>query len=518
MIHFSHPIPGEFAVQTCFLGRFGDEIGSSQFGAMILVHAPEKDTHAAEARLSYIEVTFAGQAFRLGRYPVHFHLNGDMSTSYVRGLGIHHTFNRAVNIHGTHNTMIEKTVIYNIMGGALFLEDGIEHGNTFQYNLAVFVRESSSLLNDDITPASFWCTNPNNTYQHNAAAGGSHFGYWYRMHAHPEGPSYTEDVCPVHVPLGVFQNNSAHSFGWFGLWIFPDYFPLQDPCDSSSAVEPAVFRGLTAWNNEKGAEAVNSGALQFDDFVLVQNKKAGYEGKLVIHVPLYTDDGPMISNSLIVGTTTVAPDDTQGVTNGGIILAYGQGFRVKNVRFVNFDDSSTAAFRWARIDGTCSLYCSGYNYHTEGLSFTNVQLKGIYDWEWEGILVDKDGTLTGKPDNEWKVVPTTGSLPDTCEPAPEFSGNFPASMCPPQYKFHRYSFNNIAPLSLEGKNLLITNQFGTSSVPFAQKRISHKMGWTCALVDGETYHFEFEFGEAVTNISYSGVFYEFEVSIFRRLS
>ena len=57
------------------------------------------------------------------------------------------------------------------MGGAVFIEDGIEHGNKIQYNLVVFCKQSTSLQNDDITPAAFWVTNPNNTLQHNAAAG-----------------------------------------------------------------------------------------------------------------------------------------------------------------------------------------------------------------------------------------------------------------------------------------------------------------------------------------------------------
>ena len=69
--------------------------------------------------------------YRLGRYPVHFHLNGDMEGSYVRGLAIHETFNRAINVHGTHNMLVEHTVIHNVMGGALFLEDGIEQGNRY---------------------------------------------------------------------------------------------------------------------------------------------------------------------------------------------------------------------------------------------------------------------------------------------------------------------------------------------------------------------------------------------------
>ena len=38
----------------------------------------------------------------------------------------------------------------------MFLEDGVEVGNVFRGNLAVFVRTSSSLLNEDVTPAAFW--------------------------------------------------------------------------------------------------------------------------------------------------------------------------------------------------------------------------------------------------------------------------------------------------------------------------------------------------------------------------
>lgn len=49
------------------------------------------------------------------------------------------------------------------MGHAFFIEDGIETGNTIQYNLGVFVQTSSTLLITDVTPATFWVTNPNNT-------------------------------------------------------------------------------------------------------------------------------------------------------------------------------------------------------------------------------------------------------------------------------------------------------------------------------------------------------------------
>ena len=79
------------------------------------------------------------------------------------------------------------------------MEDGIETGNVLRYNLAIRVLPSSSTLNVDVTPAAYLVTNANNTVSHNAAAGGSHFGFWYQMFAHPEGPNFDPNICPRYV-------------------------------------------------------------------------------------------------------------------------------------------------------------------------------------------------------------------------------------------------------------------------------------------------------------------------------
>lgn len=140
------------------MGRYGPELGSDQFGATIMIapgqNAP-KDRETAFVRLSNVELFHVGQAFRLGRYPVHFHLCGPMPSSYVRECAIHESFNRAVNVHATNYVTIERNLIFNIWGGAFFLEAGNEIGNVFQYNLAIFVRHSSSLMNEDITPGRY---------------------------------------------------------------------------------------------------------------------------------------------------------------------------------------------------------------------------------------------------------------------------------------------------------------------------------------------------------------------------
>ena len=140
---------------TCFLGRYSKEIGSDQFGGTIMINGAQQNSIGNEnviARISNVELYHVGQAFRLGRYAIHFHMIGDSPSSYVSECSIHESFNRAVNIHASNYITVEKTVIYDIMGGAFFLEDGVEIGNTLQYNLAVFVQTSSSLINEDITP------------------------------------------------------------------------------------------------------------------------------------------------------------------------------------------------------------------------------------------------------------------------------------------------------------------------------------------------------------------------------
>ena len=143
-----------FGTQTCFQNRFGHETGSDQFGSVLFIHKP------TYAKIEFFEVTHAGQAFNLARYPIHFHTPGSLPDSYVRGCGIHNTFNRALTLHGVHDLLVEYNVVYNVMGLAFFMEDAVEERNILRYNLGIMNKKSSSLLNVDSTPAVFWITNP----------------------------------------------------------------------------------------------------------------------------------------------------------------------------------------------------------------------------------------------------------------------------------------------------------------------------------------------------------------------
>ncbi|XP_042639560.1 fibrocystin-L [Orycteropus afer afer] len=504
---------GEFATQTCLQGKFGEEIGSDQFGGCIMFHAPVPGANMVTGRIEYVEVFHAGQAFRLGRYPIHWHLLGDLQfKSYVRGCAIHQTYNRAVTIHNTHHLLIERNIIYDIKGGAFFIEDGIEHGNILQYNLAVFVQQSTSLLNDDVTPAAFWVTNPNNTIRHNAAAGGTHFGFWYRMNNHPDGPSYDRNTCQKRIPLGEFFNNTVHSQGWFGMWIFEEYFPMQTGSCTSTVPVPAIFSSLTTWNCQKGAEWVHGGALQFHNFVMVNNYEAGIETKRILapYVGGWGEtNGAVIKNAKIVGHLDALGMGSAFCTMKGLRLPFSAGLTVSSVRFMNFDRPSCVALGVTSITGVCNDRCGGWSAKFVDIQYFNTPNKAGFRWEHEMVLIDVDGSLTGHKGHT--VIPHSSLLdPSHCTQEPEWSIGFPGSVCDASVSFHRLAFNKPSPVSLLEKDVVLSDSFGTSIVPFQKKRLTHTSGWMALIPNANHINWYFKGVDHINNISYTSTFYGFK--------
>ncbi|XP_073714826.1 fibrocystin-L [Misgurnus anguillicaudatus] len=503
---------GEFAVQTCYQGRFGEEVGSDEFGGCIMFHEPQPDQNLAIGRIEYVEVYHAGQGFRLGRHPIHWHLMGDVQyKSYVRGCAIHQSYNRAVAIRNTHNLLVEYNVIYDIKGGAFFIEDGTETGNILQNNLAVFVRQSTSLLNDDITPAAYWVTNPNNTIRHNAAAGGTHFGFWYQIDNCPYGPSsYNSNICPNKISLGEFFNNTVHSQGWYGLWIFQEYFPVLNEVYYSTKPVPAVFRRLTSWNNEKGAECVNVGAVQFSEFLMVNNEKAGVATKRITwdYVSGWgLEGGAAVVNSTIVGHLDELGNDY--CTTLGVVLPLDDGLSVINTNFVNFNRVSCAAVGVAEVIGTCTSHCGGWSVRFGGIRFNQSPNKARFRWEHEVVLVDTDGSLTGKFNS--KVVPMSNLLdPSHCSQVADWSVGVPGAVCDNTINFHRLVFNNPYPESLRYNNVTLTNSFGSCELPYLETLVTDNNGWMALVPSNQTYNWYFEDGYQISTISYTGMIYGFK--------
>ncbi|XP_050685917.1 fibrocystin-L-like isoform X2 [Eriocheir sinensis] len=491
--------PNQFATQTCFNGRYGDETGSDQFGATVMIFGKFPDQDLVTGRIEYVEVTEAGQAFQLGRYPLHFHMVGDVSTSYIRGCAVHRTYNRAITIHAANYLTVERNVAYNNMGHAIFTEDGVEQNNVIQYNLAVFTRSSSSLLNVDITPASFWVVNPNNIVRHNAAAGGTHFGYWYRTERHPSGPSTTNSYCPNNEVMGQFFNNTAHSMGRYGLWVFSmdGYHPRAGTCRGSDLV--AKWEDFTVWHCDRGAEVVFGTNLQFHNFVALNNKMAGME-MVKMKGGNRLGDSPGIFNSLVACHSALGSDFCTAQTSG-IISPKQYTFSISEVTFVNYDVPGSSALSGC---SQCKPLQGGFRTQVEGLSFDTSPNRLSFKWEHETIWFDEDGSLSGTVGAS--VVPWMDILPsDSCATADELSVNpsFPGAVCSPDLNFMRFNVEgpSIEPPSMKGRDLIVTNDHGTVNVPYMVKRLTTE-GWMGLLFGGDTYVWYFDDSSQITNITY----------------
>ena len=498
-------------MQTCFAGKFGEELGSDEMGAIIIVSPKYKDQGLVEARIEYTEFTNVGQAFRVGRYPIHFHLPGNMSGSYIRGNAVHHSNNRAVTLHDVSNLLVEHNVAYNVKGLSFFLEDGVEQYNTLQYNLAVFTRMSNSLLNPDINPASFWIVNPNNKFRHNACAGGTHFCFWLRPANIPDGPSFTRDYCPNKIPFDEFHNNTAHSMGWYGFWIFgQSNHAKYDP--HSGNTENGYCHGeriqttigsFTTWNNKRGFEIVSGANIRLENQTHMDHDFSAYE-IFTANGP-YGDEGPGIFNAVIVGHSEISAlteGKSEACTPTGIRVT-DNGYTIKDTKFYNFDrDCHAMSMRLEATDGTATAA------RIENVEFVNSPNKVFLDPE-EGDqgcwFVDADGSLTGtagaslvgdSPTNPSDCIrDTTGDLGEAN------LGGHPGSVCPSSVKFHRMKMDGLSTHSnMQYNGIKIENEFG-SSVRSWQKMLGP--GWEALLPENTVNWISFESSEHVTNISYT---------------
>jgi len=129
-----------------------------------------------------VEVTRAGQNGVLGRYPVHFHVAGNVTQkAYIEDNAIHNCYQRCITVHNTHGITVQRNVGYNTLGHCYFLEVATETQNQFNYNLGIWAKATQGIpLPSDTQPAIFWITNPQNSFVGNHAVGGTH-SIWFAL-------------------------------------------------------------------------------------------------------------------------------------------------------------------------------------------------------------------------------------------------------------------------------------------------------------------------------------------------
>ncbi|KAG2465238.1 PKHL1 protein, partial [Polypterus senegalus] len=242
--------------------------------------------------------------------------------------------------------------------------------------------------------------------------------------------------------------------------------------------QPAVFDSLTTWNCLKGAEWLNAGALQFKNFLMVNNELSGIEMKRL--QTSYVRGWGEAGGAMIINSTVIGHLDELGLLPGnctqrGIVLPLDDGLTVAGIQFINFDRSSCAAMGFS----SCSYTnCGGWRVKFSGVQYFNTTNKAGFTWEHEVALMDTDGSLSGHANNT--VIPYSALLdPSHCRlQVPEWSAGYNGSVCDSTVSFHRLTFWTYWYLSM---SVLLSDSFGISIV------------YGLALIpDGQTFNWTFQ--------------------------
>src|SRR5450755_3086669 len=420
-----------------------------------------------------VEFNRMGQNMTLARYPIHWHLIGDARGQYIKNASLHDTYNRCVTVHGTNFLHVENNVTYNTVGHCFFLEDGIEHGNEFIKNLAIQTKchptlecvptnlaangerdskyanrqayremsfhSGNTLLPSDNTVASYWITNPDNSFIDNVAAGSDENGFWLSLPEHPQGKfkdsEVSKTIWPRRTPLRAFRGNVAHSNfdgfmfdrniyadNTFGLATIP-FLPLANPADLDSEVVEAHFESLTSYKNRNGGLWSRGDLFVFSDLKLADNA--------IGMTPSAGDLGSSRFKTRLVDALVVGETDNSGNPTTPEEVAYGRSLPKKlipdfpirgyeyydyrddvvNTTFVNFQDNAR------RKTGALSflLYTSAgvsTGSTISGAKFVNAKpvyfpkIDPRFDNDNRGgrgyrtlSIHDLDGSVTGIPDS-----------------------------------------------------------------------------------------------------------------------
>jgi cell migration-inducing and hyaluronan-binding protein len=427
------------------------------------------------ANLSDVELTRMGQEGILKRYAIHYHLlYDDGAKSSMTRMSIHHTFNRCMTIHGTNKLQIKQNTCYDNVGHAFFIEDGAETDNQFIENLGLLTRApkpgKAVLKADAESVATYWITNPRNTFRGNVAAGSDGFGFWFSMPDTVRGAVGTARLGEFPSPLSEwktdFTDNSAHSSstGFFqdnclqadGSTALCYYNPIQqqaqalgvDPKPSDERLR-VNFGKFTAFKN--GLGVWNRAFYQrFEDVRLADNATG----------MILACNECEVNGGVIAGETANKGNPRPGERTGpfGHTLAdpgarefeqrlvgyrfYDEANHLNNITFAAFNpgklsDGTTRAETAAISSNT--TYAGGHT--TAGIRFVDTPVGARVGTGYGGAqfsFEDLDGSVAGFPAS---ITKGADSLSDSkCSPRAEWNwyGNDPLIVCPRSGNAYRY--------------------------------------------------------------------------------
>lgn len=367
---------------------------------------------------------------------------------YIRSCAIHHTFQRAVVVHGTWYATVAHNVAYRARGHNFFTEEGHERYALFDRNLAVDAVPHPLLLGDDVTPAGFWLPGFTGWHRSNLAVGCA-VGWKLSVQA-GEGARQTDLT---------FFNNSAHACG-FGWRLFP---PHQPPTLN-------VFTTFTAFRCETCMFYYSSGNINHFDHRFVECGRA-------VHLNHYMNglhDPPFFTDLVLVGN--IDPAATRA--NAGAPAIHSpkddEHWLVVRMHVSNYHDT---AVLFGCFETACTM-------RYEGAQWVNSSVRTLSRAGLSGIFHDLDGSLTGFR-NGWVTWDESANHWDDCAwDDPRFENGVVCGRADGSLRMRRLLVDGQEPRQLDGKRMAVISGAGVSSIGFEWRKL---YGWAVPVIAGRTY-------------------------------
>ena len=186
--------------------------------------------NGGSAQISNTRIERCGQRGIEGKYCLHFHKLHDCPTCLFKNNAIEGSHQRGVVIHGTHSSVAENNVLYNVRGAGIYIEDANEMYNELKYNIVICPFPfSDDTLNGCTVPGTsnrIADTSDNQSGIFSRAATNSLIGnrvantfngMLLKEGSIGRGESYGK-VCESAAKLGRYEGNTFHGNGRFGTY------------------------------------------------------------------------------------------------------------------------------------------------------------------------------------------------------------------------------------------------------------------------------------------------------------
>ncbi|CAE8721049.1 unnamed protein product [Polarella glacialis] len=217
--------------------------------------------------IRYARVEYCGQRDFMGKYCMHFHHGGHCADCVLQGNAIVQGSQVGITVHGTHRSLVDSNVLWDVQAAGIFTEDGNEMYNTISGNVIIcswWEKCSVRWLGKEGQVAGLYLIGMTNHFIENRIAGYEN-GIWTVGSIAQNGQGMAlNKVCPQHTPFGTFRGNVNHDCQRFGLYLDNQYPRNLERDNDGFVTDMGTCAEFTAEGRDNGVVPANVIEDEFD--------------------------------------------------------------------------------------------------------------------------------------------------------------------------------------------------------------------------------------------------------------